>query len=398
MSEFQGNPVPEQKSVHANDGDQGTQDSRTVISAKSDLECSVEPLEKILQMDMPVVQKDPLIRGWFHQQHKAELHLHLTGAIPRDAFFELVRRRRPHTHHDTRSMLDNHFRTSNFRDFLRLWVWKNQFITCLDDFRFLSEAVARSLLEQNILWADCFFSPRNFMDRGLDFIGMLEAIQEGFSRVPGVHIALVLDPGRDYGGHAAFQLLKEWRKSGSASQTESLNTPGAQSDTLPLIQGVGLGGREDHVDPAEFADFFNLARDWGLCTTAHAGEFSGSDYIERTLTYLKPQRLGHALSLVDSPELMDQIRAEGIHIESCPGSNLRTGAARSLSTHPLLKLLTQGISCSVNTDDPLLFSNSLADEFIQLLLHTPLTASQACFLLHQARERCFAYKYLYPLS
>jgi len=335
-----------------------------------------KPLEKILQMDMPIVQKEPLIRDWIQQQPKAELHLHLTGAIPRDAFFELVRKRRPHTHHDTRSMLESHFRTSTFRDFLKLWVWKNQFITCLDDFRFIAEAVAGALKAQNILWADCFFSPRFFMDRGLDFIGMLEAIQQGFARAPGVQIALVLDPGRDYGGNAAVQLLKKYKPSGSQA----------------LIQGVGLGGREDHVDPVEFAEFFNLAREWGLHTTAHAGEFSGSDYIARTLAYLKPQRLGHALSLVDSPELMDQVRAEGVHIESCPGSNLRTGAAGSLSTHPLLELLRQGISCSVNTDDPLLFNNSLADEFVRLLLHSSLTADEVCVLLHQAQENCFAYK------
>lgn len=46
----------------------------------------------------------------------------------------------------------------------------------------------------------------------------------------------------------------------------------------------------------------------------------------------------------------------------CPLSNVRTGAAASLDQHPVRSFFERGLLVTVNTDDPKMFGNSLAQE------------------------------------
>ena len=47
-------------------------------------------------------------------------------------------------------------------------------------------------------------------------------------------------------------------------------------------------------------------------------------------------------------------------------SNVRTGVVKSIDAHPVKKFYDAGLLVTVNTDDPAMFGNSLAEEY-QLL-------------------------------
>lgn len=47
----------------------------------------------------------------------------------------------------------------------------------------------------------------------------------------------------------------------------------------------------------------------------------------------------------------------------CPVSNLRTGVVEALHRHPIREFFERGILVTVNTDDPAMFGNSLAEEY-----------------------------------
>ena len=81
---------------------------------------------------------------WFDAIPKVEIHVHLEGAIPLPALFELVRK------YDADAAgsladLEARFRYRDFPHFIEMWVWKNGFLRELDDFAFIAEAVARDL-------------------------------------------------------------------------------------------------------------------------------------------------------------------------------------------------------------------------------------------------------------
>ncbi len=47
----------------------------------------------------------------------------------------------------------------------------------------------------------------------------------------------------------------------------------------------------------------------------------------------------------------------------CPLSNVRTGVVPSIDDHPVRRYYDRGIPVTVNTDDPKMFGNSLAEEY-----------------------------------
>src|SRR5512137_2253868 len=86
---------------------------------------------------------------WFDGIPKVEIHVHLEGAIPLPALFELVRKYDPGAA-GSLAELEARFRYRDFPHFIDTWVWKNGFLRELDDFAFIAEAAARDLREQHV--------------------------------------------------------------------------------------------------------------------------------------------------------------------------------------------------------------------------------------------------------
>ncbi len=61
-------------------------------------------------------------------------------------------------------------------------------------------------------------------------------------------------------------------------------------------------------------------------------------------------------------------------ISVCPISNVRTGVVSSIAEHPVRRYFERGLVVTINTDDPKMFGNSLADE--DRLLHDELGFSR----------------------
>ncbi len=55
-----------------------------------------------------------------------------------------------------------------------------------------------------------------------------------------------------------------------------------------------------------------------------------------------------------------------IRLNICPTSNVLLGRVESLSVHPIRKLYDAGVKVTVNTDDVLVFGQSVSDEFLNL--------------------------------
>src|SRR3972149_301843 len=92
---------------------------------------------------------------------KVEIHLHIEGAIPVPALWELVSKYGSGDVFSTEE-LEERFRYRDFPHFLSTWMWKNGFIREYEDFTFIASAVARDLADQNIRYAEAFHSPGDF--------------------------------------------------------------------------------------------------------------------------------------------------------------------------------------------------------------------------------------------
>lgn len=290
------------------------------------------------------------IPDWLHALPKAELHLHLEGAIPLGALWDLVEKHGGDASVPNREALRERLTYPNFPAFIEAWVWKNGFLKTAEDFTFIAEAVARDLARQNILYAEMFFSPSRFADQGLSAGDLAAAIRRGFDRVPECETWLIPDLVRDHGPENAARTLAEIKE---------LTEYG--------IVGVGMGGSEHVVPPEPFAAVYEDARDHGLRTSVHAGEAAGAESVRGAAEILRVDRIGHATRAEEDPALIDLLAKRRIALELCPLSNVATGSIKRIEDHPARRYMDRGLNISINTDDPGMFHNSMAEEYAILM-------------------------------
>lgn len=305
---------------------------------------------------------------------KVELHLHLEGAIPLTAMWELVQRHGGDPELPSPSALSERFAFRDFDHFIETWVWKNRFLTSDDDFTFLAESVARDLSRQHIVYAEVFFSPTDFAQHGLAPQDLAVAIRKGLDRVPEVDVGLIVDLVRDTGPHRAAHTL--------AAIGEVATDTG--------VLGIGIGGSEAEYPPEAFEGVYRSAADDGFHLTAHAGEAAGPESVWGALRALKVERIGHGIRSAEDPALMDHLVDQRIPLEVCLTSNLRTGVVQGWACHPARELIEAGAMVTINTDDPAMFDCSLAGEYRALVEHLGLDRNVVRLLAGNAVDASWA--------
>jgi adenosine deaminase len=283
---------------------------------------------------------------WFAQVPKVELHLHLEGAIPYSTLWELVQKYGGDSSLPDLEALKSRFEYRDFPHFIETWLWKNQFLREYEDFTFIAEAVARDLLRQNIRYAEVFYSPPDFARYGLKTQELTAAIRKGLDRVSNIEMALVADLGRDNGPEQAVVTLA------AVNEVQALG-----------VIGIGLGGSEQRYPPEPFQAVYEEARRLGFHTSAHAGEAAGAASIWGAVRQLQVERIGHGTRAGEDERLLDYLAETQIPLEVCPLSNVRTGVVASIEAHPVRRYFERGLFITINTDDPKMFGNSLAEEY-----------------------------------
>ncbi len=129
------------------------------------------------------------------------------------------------------------------------------------------------------------------------------------------------------------------------------------------VVGFGLSNDERRGETESFAAAFAIARRAGLALVPHAGELLGPEAVERTLTALEPDRLGHGVRAAEDPRTLDRVVADGVALEVCPGSNLSLGVYDEIEDVPLRQLVDAGAVVALGADDPLIFGTRLTEQY-----------------------------------
>lgn len=280
---------------------------------------------------------------------KVELHLHLEGAIPLDALWALIGKYGGDPEVPDRAALRHRFAYRDFPHFLEVWNWKNRYLREPEDFVWIAEAFAESLVAQNIRYVEAFYSPSDFASHGLTAQEITTAIRAGLDRVASVEVALIADLVRNRGPVHGMRNLLE-----------------VAEVTDQGVIGIGIGGAEHDFPPEPFAPVYERARELGFHTTAHAGEAAGPESVWGALRSLHAERIGHGTRAIEDPDLVSYLAAEQVPLELCPVSNVCTGVVSSLAAHPIRHYVEAGLLVTLNTDDPAMFGNRLSDEYASL--------------------------------
>lgn len=132
------------------------------------------------------------------------------------------------------------------------------------------------------------------------------------------------------------------------------------------FKALDLYGEELSRSPESFIELYREASKAGLRLMAHVGEFGDAESVRHTVDVLGLQEVQHGIAAATSPEIMHWLRDQNIRLNVCPSSNVALGRAQSLSTHPIRLLYDHGVKVSLNTDDLMIFDQSICDEYFNL--------------------------------
>src|SRR5450755_4864944 len=256
---------------------------------------------------------------------KAELHLHLEGAIDPTTLLEL-RQRRGKT--STLAEIEQLYSYPDFNGFLMAFKAVTEDLQTADDYELVTYRLMEQLKAENVLHAEVYVSVGVCLWRKQDFDAIFEGLERGRIRGErefGISLLWIFDAVRQFGAGAARDVF------GLAAKFRERN-----------VVGIGIGGDEQKAPPELFREAYAYSASQGLRLTAHAGETAGPESIWGALN-LGAERIGHGVTAGQDQELIEELATRQIPIEICLTSNLRTGICRKISEHPVLKYFEQGL-------------------------------------------------------
>src|SRR5579871_378411 len=294
------------------------------------------------------------IAAFIRRLPKAELHLHLEGTITPATLVELSQR------HDARPLslpeAEAIYEFSDFTGFIEAFKAVTRRLIGPEDYELAAWRMMQRLADQGVVHAEVYISVGViYMWRNHDphcFEPIFEGLERARNRAArelGLSLYWIFDAVRHFTVEEAGVVFRK---------------AAAMRRHYPSIIGIGLGGDERRCGSAPFRDFYAEARQAGLRLTNHAGETTGPEAIREALS-IGSERIGHALSAIQDPGLIEHLRTQKIPLELNPTSNVRTGVCASFAAHPLRRYFDAGLLVTLNSDDPAFFGSDVANEYLQ---------------------------------
>jgi adenosine deaminase len=129
------------------------------------------------------------------------------------------------------------------------------------------------------------------------------------------------------------------------------------------LAGVDLHGYEQMETHPDTAAVWARLRAAGKVTKCHAGEFDGAARVREAIEVLGVRRVQHGVRAIEDPAVVRLAADSGVTFDVCPISNVGLRVVPAMAEHPLRRLREAGVRCTVSTDDPLCFANTLTEEY-----------------------------------
>ncbi len=135
---------------------------------------------------------------------------------------------------------------------------------------------------------------------------------------------------------------------------------------LDIFQSIDLYSHQEACAPEAVKSLYKNARKAGMKLKAHVGEFGGAEDIRRTVEVLNLDEVQHGIAAAESVEVMQWLSENQIQLNVCPTSNVMLDAVPDIASHPIRILYDNGVPVTVNTDDLLIFGQSVSEEYRNL--------------------------------
>lgn len=209
----------------------------------------------------------------------------------------------------------------------------------------------------NIKYVEIRFAPHLHLDEGLNLEVVVEAVLHGLER------------GKEETGTAYGLILCAMRHQNLSLEIAEL----AVAYRDKGVVGFDIAGDENGHPPKKHLEAFQYIRNRNFNITIHAGEAFGVESIWQSLQICGAHRIGHGTRLVEDMVIQGNrivqmgslahfVKDKRIPLEMCLSSNIQTGAAESLDTHPFPLYYRNNFRVMLCTDNRLMSNTSLGNE------------------------------------
>jgi adenosine deaminase len=218
------------------------------------------------------------------------------------------------------------------------------------------------LAADGVVYAEVRYAPEQHLRAGLSLPEVVEAVRDGF----------ILGEERSSASGRPIvvrQLLTAMRHQARSMEIAELAVHFRDQGVV----GFDIAGAEAGYPPTRHLDAFEYLQRENARFTIHAGEAFGLPSIWQAIQWCGADRLGHGVRLVDDitsredgsaalGRLASYVRDTRLPLEMCPSSNVQTGAADSIGTHPIGLLTKLRFRVTVNTDNRLMSGTTMSRE------------------------------------
>ncbi len=149
-----------------------------------------------------------------------------------------------------------------------------------------------------------------------------------------------------------------------------------EATELEFFQSIDLYSHEEACAPEAMKSLYVKARAAGMKLKAHVGEFGGAKEVRRTVEVLDLDEVQHGIGATESVEIMRWLSENRIQLNVCPTSNVMLDAVRDLTSHPIRVLYDNGVPVTINTDDLMIFGQSVSEEYRNLYRASVFSAQE----------------------
>lgn len=284
---------------------------------------------------------------------KTDLHVHLDGSVRPSTIFELAKEQR------VKLSVRDQAGLKRFLSRLTSGVSLPTYLKAFDlTLSVLQEAAAleRAAFElaedshrENVRYMEVRYCPALHTKRGLGLSEIVDAVVRGLSEAE-----------RRYGIQTGIIVCGIRHLSPKLSLT--------LADLAVAYAGRGVvgfdlaGAEKDYPAKAHREAFDRVLRN-NVNVTVHAGEAFGPGSIRQALHYCGAHRIGHGTRLGEDRGTLDYVNDHRIPLEMCLTSNVQTRAVPTLAAHPFRRYLKLGVRVTLNTDNRLVSSTTMTDEW-----------------------------------
>jgi adenosine deaminase len=282
-----------------------------------------------------------------------DLHRHLDGSVRLETILELGRQHNIELPGTTVEELRPHAQVTEpqpgLMEFIGKMLWATRVLADGEACRRVARENVEDAQREGIDYLELRFSPYFMAEpHQLDMAEVIEGVVAGIAEgvaATGVGVNLIGILSRTYGAEIC---MKE------------LDALLAHRDHLVALD---LAGDEANFPAPLFVHHFAKGRDAGWRITVHAGEAGGSQSVWDAIRLLGAERIGHGVRALEDPKLADYLAEKRVPIEANLTSNVHTSTVPNLQSHPLREMMSRGLVCSINTDDPGVSAIDLHHEF-----------------------------------